>query len=354
MMTQKNSNRNYAMDVLRVFACLLVIWQHASELYYISPEGMPVREPSTYLVGFLTSLCRASVPLFVVASGYFILPMRGDIGGFFRKRASRIAGPFLFWCIAYAVYFVFSRGDSWSQCLLNISHTFVNFGTEIGHMWYVYMLIGLYLLTPILSPWLQSVSKRTLQGYLGLWGVSTMLSYIHLIFPSVWGECFWNPTPMLYYFTGFVGYFVLGFYLRKFGAPGRWASLLMLVIGYAFTALVFNSRIETAESIPSLELSWQQCSGNVALMALGLFGFIHSFRWKGEGKLAQWVTDASVKGYAMYLAHMIILIETSKFIVGEFGSVLIEIPLLSVATFILTYLFVKVLSLLPKSNYWIG
>ena len=95
-MIQPQSNRNYAMDFLRAFACLLVIWQHVSEMYYISPEGLPVREPSTYLVGFLTSLCRASVPLFVVASGYFILPMRGEIGDFFRRRASRIAGPFLF------------------------------------------------------------------------------------------------------------------------------------------------------------------------------------------------------------------------------------------------------------------
>lgn len=353
-MIQPQSNRNFAMDFLRAFACLLVIWQHVSEMYYISPEGLPVCEPSTYLVGFLTSLCRASVPLFVVASGYFILPMRGEIGDFFRRRASRIAGPFLFWCIAYAVYFVFSRGDSWMQCLTNIAHTFVNFGTEIGHMWYVYMLIGLYLLVPVLSPWLQSVSKRTLQGYLGLWGITTLLSYIHLVFPSVWGECFWNPTPMLYYFTGFAGYFVLGFYLRKFGAPGRWTSLLLLAIGYALTALIFNSRIETAPNIPSLELSWQQCSGNVALMVLGVFGFIHSFQWKGEGEFAHWVTDLSLKGYGMYLAHMIVLMEVSKLFVGQFGTVLIEIPFMSVVIFLLTYLLVKILSYLPKSNYWLG
>lgn len=342
------------MDFLRVFACLLVIWQHVSELYYIAPDSTPVRESSTYLIGFLTSLCRASVPLFVMASGYFILPMQSNIGNFFRRRASRIVGPFLFWCIVYAVYFVFSRGDSWLQCIQNIAHTFVNFGTEIGHMWYVYMLIGLYLLVPILSPWLQSVNKRTLQGYLGLWGITTLLSYIHLVFPSVWGECFWNPTPMLYYFTGFVGYFVLGFYLRRFGAPGRWISLLLIVVGYAFTALIFNARIETVADIPSLELSWQQCSGNVALMALGIFGFIHSFHWKGEGKFAHWITDMSINGYAMYLAHMIVLIEISKLFVNHFGTVLIEIPLLSMVTFLLTYLFVKLLSLFPKSNYWLG
>lgn len=353
-MDKMNLSRNYSMDVLRVIACLLVIWQHASEQYYISPDLTPVREASTYMVGVLTSLCRASVPLFVIASGYFILPMRGSVSEFFRRRASRIMGPFLFWSVVYAIYFVFSRGDSWMQCLVNISHVVVNFGTEIGHMWYVYMLIGLYLLVPILSPWLQSVDSKTLKGYLYLWGITSMLSYVHLIFPSLWGECYWNPTPMLYYFTGFIGYFILGFYFKRFGAPGRWVSLLLLVIGYAFTALIFNARIETATDVSSLELSWQQCSGNVALMAIGIFGLIHSFRYQTAGLFARFITNASQKGYAMYLFHMIVLGEISTYLANRWGNVLIEIPLLSILTFLITYLLICALSYLPKSKYWLG
>lgn len=104
----------------------------------------------------------------------------------------------------------------------------MNFGTEIGHLWYVYMLRGLYLLVPILSPWLQVASKRALQGYLGLWAFTSLLGYIHLLFPEILGERFWNPTPMLYYFTGFAGYFVLGFYLHRFGTPSALASGVML------------------------------------------------------------------------------------------------------------------------------
>ena len=65
------------------------------------------------------------------------------------------------------------------------------------------MLLGLYLLVSILSPWLQVASKRALQGYLGLWAFTSLLGYIHLLFPEILGERFWNPTPMLYYFTGF-------------------------------------------------------------------------------------------------------------------------------------------------------
>lgn len=346
--------RNHAIDALRVFACLLVIWQHASEFYYIGAEGVPVRETSTYIIGFITSLCRAAVPLFVIASGYFVLPMQDSNTEFFKRRAMRIVGPFLFWGTIYAVYYMFSRGDSLTQCLKNVASLPINFGTEIGHMWYVYMLIGLYLIVPIVSPWLQSVSKRALQRYLGIWGVTTVLPYIHLIFPEIWGECFWNPTPMLYYFNGFIGYFILGFYIRRFGAPEKLISLTLILIGYAITALVFNSRIETAADIPSLELSWQQCSGNVALMAFGIFSLFTSLKMDKSSTITNFIGDASLKGYAMYLAHMIILGELANTFIGKYNSVLIEIPLLSILTFILTYTLVKLLSMLPKSKYWLG
>lgn len=342
------------MDVLRVVACLLVVWQHASEYYYIAPDLTPVRESSTYAIGFLTSLCRASVPLFVMVSGYFLLPMRGTATAFFRRRLPRILGPFVFWCVAYAVYFVFSRGDSWAQCVENIVHIPVNFGTEIGHLWYVYMLLGLYLLVPILSPWLQTVSKRALQGYLALWAATSLLGYVHLLFSEVLGECYWNPTPMLYYFTGFVGYFVLGFYLRRFGTPSLSASWMMLIVGYAVTALVFNTRIETAPTISDLELSWQQCSGNVALMTVGFFGIIRSLRWEGQDTVGRFVSDAAGKGYAIYLAHIIILSELSKLLIGSIGSVAAEIPFISLTALALTYLLVLLLPMLPKSEKWLG
>lgn len=349
-----NRERNFQMDVLRVMACLLVVWQHVSEYYYIAPDFSPVREESTYVVGYLTSVCRAAVPLFVMVSGYFLLPMRGTTAEFFRRRCSRIIGPFVFWCVIYAVYFVFSRGDSWAQCLRNIMHIPVNFGTEVGHLWYVYMLLGLYLLVPVISPWLETASKKVLQAYLCLWMLTSLLSYIHLVFPEVLGECFWNPTPMLYYFTGFAGYFVLGFYLRRFGMPARWLSALMLTAGYALTALIFNSRIETAESVPALELSWQQCSGNVVMMAAGIFGLVGSYDWKGNGRITRLVSDMARKGYAIYLAHVIAVGELAKIMMNSMGCAGVEIPVISVISLAVTYIAVVLLAYIPKSEKWLG
>lgn len=94
--------------------------------------------------------------------------MKGGTGAFFKKRFSRIIGPFLFWCVVFAFYFIFYRGDTMADFLTNVAHIPVNFGTEVGHLWYIYMLIGLYLLIPVLSPWVAQCSKKELQTYLGL------------------------------------------------------------------------------------------------------------------------------------------------------------------------------------------
>lgn len=125
-------------------------------------------------------------------------------------------------------------------------------------------------------------------------------------------------------------------------------------MGYAVTALVFNAHIETAPTVPELELSWQQCSGNVALMAVGLFGLIRSFKWQGGGLLGRFVSDAARKGYAIYLAHLIILSELTKLLIGSIGPVAVEVPVISFVIFLLTYLPVVHLSLLPKSEKWLG
>jgi len=348
------NQRDVSMDVLRVFACFLVMWQHVSEYYYISPEGLPVKAASTYIIGYITSLDRCCVGLFVMISGYFLLPVKDSVDDFFKKRLRRIVLPFIFWGIVYAVYYLISRGDTLTQCLTNMAHIFVNFGTELGHMWFIYMLIGLYLLAPIISPWLQTAKKKTLQFYLAIWLVASTLPYIHLVYPEIWGECFWNPTPMLYYFTGFAGYFILGFYLRKYGQPSRISSVFLIIIGYLITSLVYNARIESAETVSSLELSWGETNINVIMMAIGIFGIVRRLQWKGQNLLGRLMTDNAVKGYAIYLAHVLVLSEFAKIFVGRYDSVLIEVPLITIMTFVATYLLIKALSYLPKSRFWLG
>lgn len=346
--------RNYPLDLLRVLACYLVIQQHTSEFFYIGEGGSVVKGDNTFLIGILTSIARASVPLFVMISGYLLLPVKGSTSEFFRKRFTRILYPFVAWCVLYAFYFMIYRGDTFGQALLNIVHIPVNFGVEVGHLWYIYMLIGLYLVIPVISPWLNACSKKEVLGFLCLWGLATLLPYIHLAYPSVLGECFWNPTPAFYYFNGFIGYLVLGFYIKKYGALPMPCALLVFAVGYAVTAGVFCSRIETSSMVPQLELSWGFCTTNVALMAYGLFSMFMHIPSRNPNAFSRLMQDISVRSYGIYLAHIMLLNLFHKLLSPLSDNVLVTVPLIAVCTFIAVYAFVKALSGLPYSKYWLG
>ena len=219
----KLQSRNHGLDLLRVLACYMVLQVHAGEFYYIADGGLVAAGGEPVWACWLNSLCRTAVPLFVMLSGFFLLPVRERTRDFFARRFVRVVVPFLVWCVLYAIYqFLTGRTDA-AGALLGVCRIPVNFGVEIGHLWFVYMLLGLYLFAPVVSPWIETASRRAMEGYLALWAFTLCIPYVHLVFPELLGECFWNDTPMLYYFSGFLGYMVLAAYLRRYhAAPRAW------------------------------------------------------------------------------------------------------------------------------------
>ena len=350
----KENKREFALDLLRVLACFLVVWQHITECYYINPDMSVPTHEGMRLIGWMNSMTPIEVPLFVMISGYFLLPLKMDVGAFFKRRFTRILIPFVVWCVIYAAYYMVSRGDTFLDFMRNVAHIPVNFGVEIGHMWFIYMLLGLYLLVPVLSPWLEQCTKRQLQGYLGLWAFTTCLPYIHLWFPQVLGECFWNPTPMLHYFTGFAGYFVLGYYIKRYGALSVRTSWLMLIGAYLFTVEVYQYRLDKVSLVPDLEVCWRFCGINIAIMAYAVFSLVSRISWKGTGVWGRWISHVSGLSYAIYFVHLMMVFVWHDALGGLLKHVYFQIPILTVGAFLSSYGVVWILSKFPKSKVWLG
>jgi surface polysaccharide O-acyltransferase-like enzyme len=347
----------------------MVIQVHAGEFFYIGEasagEFLYIGEANAFLggndafwVNLYNSLCRTAVPLFVMITGYFILPVKEELGIFLKKRFTRVLIPFVVWCALYAFYQYFRGQVELGMAFLNILKIPVNFGTEIGHLWYVYMLIGLYLFFPIISPWLNMASKKHLQLYLLLWSVSLCLPYIHQIYPEVLGEAYWNHTPSLYYFSGFLGYAILAFYIKKFHAEKKKEHLpigsLLVVAGYIITYLVFASQAITSQKLWDVELSWGFETINVGMMSLGLFLLVKNIQRSSSTVFNNLITSISNLSYGMYLLHIMILNIFYSLFNELIGSVTIKIPLIAICCFISSYLVTKILSYLPKNKYLIG
>ncbi len=355
--TNQPSNRVFSMDLLRVIACYMVIQIHSGEFYYIGDLGSVKQGSDPHWVNLLNSLFRSCVPLFVLITGYFVLPLKDSMGVFFKKRLTRVVIPFVIWCVLYALYFFFQGKADWNQTLINISHIPVNFGVEIGHLWYIYMLIGLYLFFPIISPWLNVASKKNVLFYLSVWAITLCLPYIHLVYKEIWGECFWNPTPMLYYFTGFLGYAILGFYIKKFCSQKSKLDfpigIALVIVGYLITYFVFDANLKTKQLVSDLELSWGFGTINVAMMTLGITLLVKNITCQNESLRAT-VTNISNLTYGIYLAHIMILNMFYSLINDHFDTALVKIPMIAICTFVTTTIFIKAISYLPKSKYLIG
>ena len=350
--------RHSGFDLLRVLATYMVMQIHTGEFEYIGSNGTVLHSTGAWAAGWMNSLLRVCVPLFVMISGFFLFPIK-DEKEFFRKRFTRVLIPFVLWCAIYAFYY-YARGmASFSATLLNIAKIPVNYGTEVGHLWFIYMLIGIYLIGPVLSPWIVSANRRGMEFFLLLWGLTLLLPYIHLYFPQVWGEAYWNATPTLYYFSGFIGYVVLAVYIRRFHMrPSPYLDCLafgMVLVGYAVTAGGFLLQLPVEHNVSAIELTWNFTTLNVALMTAGIFLLFRNLQPERGNSLPWRLTaDISRKSYGIYLAHIILLNAMHTALAARIPNAFLRLPTIALATFVTTYLAIKILSLLPKSKFLIG
>lgn len=141
---------------------------------------------------------------------------------------------------------------------------------------------------------------------------------------------------------------------QKYGALSTPYAVAISVVGYAITAGIFCSRIETSSLASELELSWGFCTTNVAMLTYGVFSMIMNLSAEGNGKWGSCIRDISIHSYGIYLAHIMVLNILYRYLNPLFDTVLLSVPVISAATFICVYAVVKLLSKAPYSKYWLG
>ena len=164
------NNRVVFLDWLRVIACLMVMVVHSSECMYSNDYSFSFpSELGRWSVCLINGFVRPAVPLFLIASAYLLIPLHTDTKTFFRKRFVRVVIPFVVWLSMYAVLPGFWGEFTTEEVRSNLADIFINFIPRASHLWFVYMLLGIYLIMPVISPWLERVSRREEEVFLGIW-----------------------------------------------------------------------------------------------------------------------------------------------------------------------------------------
>ena len=334
------------LDFLRVTACFMVMVVHGTEPFYLGGDGALILTPTdAFWVAVFEGLCRCCVPLFLIASSYLQFPLHYTPGEFFKRRVVRILIPMVLWTLVYALV--------WGEPVENLKGLLLNFNYAAGHLWFVYMLAGIYLVMPMLSPWAEKVSRKELSVYLGIWIFTTFIPTIRAaaggeapliqaadglpapaLFP-LWGEASWNPFGTFYYLSGFIGYLLLGLYIRKYMENTRRVASLgwvMFLLGFLsiVSGLLFQFS-ETPGAFPlsgglSLAVYWESpilfCGFPVLLTSLGLVLVFRrmachserseeSMRSEESFVYRHIILPLSKAGYGMYLIHMLVLVRFS-------------------------------------------
>ena len=363
----KTTERLVFLDWLRFIACFMVILVHSIEPFYLGGEE------GTYIASMgdaiwttlINSALRPAVPLFVLASSYLLFPVRTDTASFFKRRFGRVLIPFLVWSVLYAVIPMYG---SEINVGLNFKTLALNFMMHSGHLWFVYMLIGVYLLMPLISPWIEKVSQKEEKCFLFLWAFTTILPFFRPLAsavtgsPALWGECPWNEFGTFYYVSGFIGYLVLGHYVRTYVGEMSWKKVLLYavpfwIIGYAVAAGGFwtvmpkdfpvSAPYQTAVD---MEITWNFCTFGVMMQTVAYFLVIRKIVSAG------WfynrvVLPISKLSYGMYLMHMFVLVPVFAW-VRSWGIPTPCVILLSASfTFVICAVVARLIAFLPKSKY---
>lgn len=365
------------IDWMRVMACFMVMVVHSTEPFYLGGEGsLILSESNAYWAAFFDSMVRCCVPLFVIASSYLLFPMKQSAGEFARRRSSRILIPFILWSVFYACY--------WGDPLCNLKDLVFNFNYSAGHLWFVYMLVGLYMLMPLLSPWAERVQKKELTTYIGLWFFTTLIPLIRdwasaeplvmtygptgiprqALYP-LWGEASWNTYGTFYYFSGFIGYLLLGLWLRKFGKEISFAKSMVygipsFLVGFSIVIGGFLRRVfEMADGqfpVGHLvndavwwETTWCNDTPGVALMTIGLTLIMKNITANGAFYRSI-LLPVSKASYGMYLAHMVVLAAFA----GLYAELIPSTPLIILATAVSSFITVAVCAVIIQRIPVIG
>ena len=369
------------LDVVRLIAMFTVVCGHCTDPFNFYPGTASNIDEIKFWGAVYGAVLRPCVPLFVMITGALLLPVRGDASVFYKKRIPRVFFPFLIWSVLYNLFpwitgvlgfepqvilnfFPYAGEEvmrqSFSVALEYISQIPLNFSPIAVHMWYIYLLIGLYLYLPIFSAWVEKASDRAKLWFLAAWGVTLLLPYYHQFVASyLWGTCSWNAFGMFYAFAGFNGYLLLGHYLRKLDwslSKTLAIGIPMFVVGYAITFFGFRYISSLPEYTDEMyELFFTYCSINVVMMTIPVFMLAKKVQIRSE-KVQKALANLTLCGFGVYMVHYFLTGPSVELVRALGVPVPVQIPVAAVIAFAVSWLIVWVIYRCcgKKAKYIVG
>ncbi|WP_329904481.1 acyltransferase [Porphyromonas pogonae] len=313
-----NAKRNIAIDTLRTIAIIMVITIHTCGQYVVESD---VVDANYHIAAAFESIVQMGVPLFIMISGAFVLGRDEPWGTFYHKRLTHILYPLLFWLPANWIWVWIKNGSI--EPLVNVFFK----GQSFMHLWFLVMLIGLYLITPLLNEML-----RRLTTAIRLWIATAAFLLIGIA--SHYYNYYYSTTPFFpFLFMDYIGYFLAGYTIRKY-PPLRWGIPLIVIYTASVCGLYFI--VACNNHIPKVFYVYDNLHPLIVTGSLVLYGLFYT-SW-GQNMKANILSRMHADVLGVYLIHLIILNIVTKAIVMTVPQVMNSALLSTIVRITFVYL----------------
>ena len=321
--------RLLSLDLLRIFAILLVIFNHTNERGFYR---FLTDDPSTFLYWFnlfFSVACKVAVPLFFMISGALLLRKDESIGATYKRGIRIVIDLVLFSLLFYEV-------QAWQTGIPLTLKAFLTgtVHTNFPHLWYLYTYIGFLLVVPVLRGFVRGLTER--EGFLLFilaFVVGCALPLVefftgtvnHLAVPA------WVTAMILYYPV--MGY-LLTWKVDLAKVSGRQLGILW-AINLLFFALAMLTQWRFLLEAPDNRDELFLTATRVLNAPVVYLTFLKLFNGKSLGEMGdKLVAEEGMCTFGVYLIHPLFLtylppflkvwnvFENGGFLRNEFGIVL--------------------------------
>ncbi len=290
------------------------------------------------------SLGRIAFPLFLLIAGFVSLNKNESLLSTLKTRVLDLVIPLVVWSAIYLVYTQQVNGSRAPISLLELLST-----PAYPHLWFVYTMILLYLVTPLLNTFIQNGSQQRVNYTLTVWFV---LASVYMLFDNVKANLLEGqavPSPsnidMVVYLSGF---YIIGGVVRRFDInPKVVISAIIFILSTVLTAVMTYS-LSISTFAPNAVFLFYSAPTIVVVSLACFFMLLNApFAWRERtNKVVHSLSRLSI---GIFFVHPIVLETLLRELHIEFEGYYstLTIPLVALACFAISAAIVWLLRQIP-------
>jgi surface polysaccharide O-acyltransferase-like enzyme len=278
------------VDITRIIAIFFVVVVHVSYQLVLKWDTVPF---DWWMLGnIVDGASRTAVSLFFMISGYLNLIHPMPWKEYLTKRLPRLLIILITWSLIHMFLLAYTGQREYT--LLSAFEVIIT-GNVYDHLWFMYSLLGLYLITPVLWKIIELDSKVAWY-FIALWVIFEPLAALIDRFAGIKVGVFLPQA------TGYIGFYLLGYLLgvREYTRKQTWLGLALWVVASLF--IILGTWLVSTMT-GKVDLTFYYINGFPVLVgAVGLFVFIKSLQ--SGNRLVRFFGTTTT---GIYLMHYIIL-----------------------------------------------